>query len=68
MKKHRIHIDWGTVLGMAVVAVTIYLLATAAGERYARYRAEQRRVYQSTETGSLVEAHQHETPTLSRED
>lgn len=73
MKKH-IHIDLGTVIGMAILAVAIYLTATAAGERFVRYRAEQRQWRQRGTDQTMVELSQPKRgrpvigPRLSRED
>jgi hypothetical protein len=75
MKKHiRINIDWGTVLGLAILATAVYLVATAAGERFVRYRAEQRQWRQATTAGTMVQVSQPKRgrpvigPRLSRED
>jgi hypothetical protein len=55
MKNMLRKIDWGTVLGMVVLAVAIYLVATVAGERYVRYRAEQRQWRQRTTDQTMVQ-------------
>jgi hypothetical protein len=73
--KKLINVDWGTVLGLLILAVAIYLVAVEAGERVVSQRME-RRVFQSTDTGTLVEVQRPEPgrprigelPRLSRED
>ena len=75
MKKHiRINIDWGTVLGLAILATAVYLVATVAGERFVQYRTEQRQWQQRGTDQTMVEVQRPERgrpvigPRLSRED